>query len=275
MKNETKQITREDLTPPPYKNIHKTFTAEVAPDSYDNGWPKGLVKIQKHNEDGSIETVLEYVRNYAFYKTFEPFQQFKNGKWTAYALISPEYSDYQVVNLETGEVVATRGYETVSQEDIDAFLKRTGKTEAPDWFYVGRQKEGFCPVEFRVFDWYEEFDEDAVNSSYTPHNSTTPQPLYSVDKLLQYTGQFALVAGCFWGDDSGWKLRYIDLSRLDEGIITEDERFGYVELAEELKSIILWSESGQLNVPVGVTMNLNTGKARRLDLNFEEDKDQQ
>jgi hypothetical protein len=34
------------------------------------------------------------------------------------------------------------------------------------------------------------------------------------------------VAGCFWGDDSSWKIQYLDLSRADEGILKRDERLG-------------------------------------------------
>jgi hypothetical protein len=36
-----------------------------------------------------------------------------------------------------------------------------------------------------------------------------------------------------WGDDSSWKLQYLDLSQIRQGIIHRDDRFGYVELATE------------------------------------------
>ena len=41
---------------------------------------------------------------------------------------------------------------------------------------------------------------------------------------------FGFVAGCVWGDDSSWKLQYLDLSRAAEGIVRREERFGYLEL---------------------------------------------
>lgn len=44
-------------------------------------------------------------------------------------------------------------------------------------------------------------------------------------------GDFGFVWGCYWGDDSSWKVQYLDLSRIEEGMISRDERFGYVELA--------------------------------------------
>lgn len=37
--------------------------------------------------------------------------------------------------------------------------------------------------------------------------------------------------GCYWGDDTSWKVQYLDLSRVQQGIISRDDRFGYVELA--------------------------------------------
>jgi len=47
-------------------------------------------------------------------------------------------------------------------------------------------------------------------------------------------GQFGFVSGCVWGDDCSWKLQYLDLSRIDEGIIQRDDRFGYVELPRDV-----------------------------------------
>lgn len=45
------------------------------------------------------------------------------------------------------------------------------------------------------------------------------------------TGLFGFVWGCYWGDDTSWKVQHLDLSRVQEGIIARDNRFGYVELA--------------------------------------------
>ncbi len=62
---------------------------------------------------------------------------------------------------------------------------------------------GFCPTGY-----------------YVPHD---PQ-----DGL---TGQFGFVCGCYWGDDSGgWKVQFLDLSRIAEGTIKRDERLGYIQM---------------------------------------------
>jgi hypothetical protein len=70
---------------------------------------------------------------------------------------------------------------------------------------------GFCPVDFYVptvwgGDGGDEPERDPVE------------------------GQFGFVAGCVWGDDSSWKIEFIDLSKLGEGKIDRYPRFGYIEL---------------------------------------------
>lgn len=76
---------------------------------------------------------------------------------------------------------------------------------------------GFCPVDYYV-PYYEEEGKPACG--------------------LQ--GDFGFVAGCVWGDDSSWKIQFLDLRRIEDGIILRDERFGYIELPGgiELKDAI-------------------------------------
>jgi hypothetical protein len=45
------------------------------------------------------------------------------------------------------------------------------------------------------------------------------------------SGDFGFVWGCIWGDDSSWKVQYLNLSRIQHGELRRDERFGYVKLA--------------------------------------------
>lgn len=71
---------------------------------------------------------------------------------------------------------------------------------------------GFCPVEFYVPD---DDDEDVW-----------------VDEGVN--GRFGFIAGCVWGDDSSWKIRFLDLSKIQEGIIENDCRFGYIELPDDM-----------------------------------------
>lgn len=72
-----------------------------------------------------------------------------------------------------------------------------------------RHSFGFCPVSYfvpRVPDWAD------AGGQFDPE------------------GRFGFVAGCIWGDDTSWKIQYLDLSRVAEGVISREERFGYIEL---------------------------------------------
>jgi hypothetical protein len=79
---------------------------------------------------------------------------------------------------------------------------------------------GFCPVGFYVPDWLDIYDESFIpGCKYWTADAEWP------------VGDFGFVWGCYWGDDNSWKVQYLDLSRVQQGIISRDERFGYVELA--------------------------------------------
>ena len=135
------------------------------------------------------ETVATYRRNYgALMKTFEPYRQGEN----LFALISTDYTATSVMDLSTGEIIAS---------------------ETPD-------SGGFCPVGFYVPDWW-----DIHDGSILPGSSGW-KPDYENPK-----GNFGFVWGCIWGDDSSWKIQYLDLSKIQQGKIMRDERFGYLKLA--------------------------------------------
>jgi len=67
------------------------------------------------------------------------------------------------------------------------------------------------------------------NTGEECENKTTYHPL---TPLLYYP--FGFVAGCVWGDDSTDKIQYLDLSEAEKGVIKREERFGYIELPENL-----------------------------------------
>jgi hypothetical protein len=60
--------------------------------------------------------------------------------------------------------------------------------------------------------------------------STMTQPL---TPRLYYS--FGFVAGCVWGDDTTWKIQYLDLSDVRKGVIRRDDRFGYIELPDKIR----------------------------------------
>jgi hypothetical protein len=172
-----------------------------AGDKIDNG--KGYsASLNLAIVDRSTDkTVFKFVRNYP--ATYDTFEPFyQNGH--PYALISRYYTGTSVVDLERGEIIA----------------------EEP------RESFGFCPVDFWVPDWW-----DCHDDSILPGTK-----FWDDEKVSKPNGQFGFVAGCVWGDDAGaWKLQYLDLSRITEGIITREERFGYVAVQTPLKDNMHYS----------------------------------
>lgn len=188
-----------------------------------------------------------YERNYSSYAvdTFYPFQH--NGKW--YALYSKDYTATRVALLEDGK------FEDWAGEESNDF--------------------GFCPVEFYVpkavlYDGYrfqlkcetesskyytfkgaiwdntKEFnlEEDLKDKVVTEDqvNEWGNSEFGRKNARVAYAN-FGFLCGCIWGDDSSWKLRYIDFSELENKVLKIKERFGYFELIEEMKeSIVLRGE---------------------------------
>lgn len=135
--------------------------------------------------------VGRYDRNYALLRTFEPFRQ----RGHDYALISPNYTATSVMDLASGEIVA-------------------GEQPSPG---------GFCPVGFYVPDWWDIHERAQRYGTLPGSRGWTPDH-------ESPSGEFGFVWGCLWGDDSSWKVQYLDLSRVPNGVLTREERFGYVIL---------------------------------------------
>lgn len=135
--------------------------------------------------------LLERARYVRNHAMYDTFEPFRQ-RGRDYALVSRSYTRSAVLDLATGEIVA---------EEADA-----------EW--------GFCPVGFYVPDWWDLND-----------GSTLPgSPRWSKDDERP-DGSFGFVWGCLWGDDSTWKIQWLDLSRIAEGVLVREERFGYVELS--------------------------------------------
>lgn len=45
------------------------------------------------------------------------------------------------------------------------------------------------------------------------------------------------MSGCIWGDDWCYKLQAIDLTKISEGIVQNDERFGYFAIQGNLSDV--------------------------------------
>jgi len=229
----------------------------ISTEKIDNGkgyWNYNQITVTRNEADGSTTQVYEYIRKYsAMSHTFEPFRQLRDGKWTDYALVSSDYTRFEVVNLETGKIVAQEQYRLVTKELAEKW--KDDRYKEGDELVAA----GFCPVDFYVPDVWEKF-------SYhfkTSETKLEDLPEYAQQAIKSLTGEFALYSGCIWGDDSAMKLRYIDLSKINEGIVTADERFGYVALAGKLRDSIYLDLGKDISIDVDTTLNFNmmTGKA--------------
>jgi len=172
------------------------------------------------------EQVGEYKRNYPnLLNTFFHFRQ--NDK--DYALYSPDYTASRIMELPT--------------------CKDLGGEES--------NAAGFCPADFYVPCYIERESIDlkgkvhryrvnepdardliAETTKLTPIDEKTGQRVtaevqsYPVSPLLFYP--FGFVAGCIWGDDSSWKIQYLDLSKAENGILKRDDRLGYIVLPDSM-----------------------------------------
>jgi len=199
-------------------------------------WNRLLVGIYERNIGTAIQ-IGEYERNYpSLYRTFHPFKL--RDKW--YALYSKDYTCTRIMELPSCK--------DIGGEDRNVF--------------------GFCPVDYWVPPlYYLEF----LHDKGCPRDKKNGAPDYSRpcictvihepgcdlvtsngnrsctckearDKYLKsrYIWHFpdrihGFIAGCVWGDDSSWKIEYLDLSRADSGIIVREARYGYIELPYNLK----------------------------------------
>lgn len=131
------------------------------------------------------------------YRMLQTFEPFRQGG-RDFALMSPHYTATAVMDLQTGQIIA-------AEDPHDG---------------------GFCPVGFYVPDWWDLHDGATLlpgSLSWRPADHEWP------------TGDFGFVWGCVWGDDSSWKVHYLDLSRIQEGVIGREDRFGYLPLATDPK----------------------------------------
>lgn len=193
--------------------IGTPYSIRILPIPGEEGrWGTGRVEVVENGE----RIIGGYTRMYPSYtsETFYPFEI--DGQW--YALYSADYTATRVAKLgETFE----------------------------DWCGEEGSSNGFCPTEFYV-PRYNKFEDSHTDGTpftyYTFDNEYKAEELTSqfygkeLDKNVeQGNTSYGFLCGCIWGDDSSWKLRFIDLSGVPEKKLTITEKFGYWELPNTLK----------------------------------------
>lgn len=160
------------------------------------------------------DLIGEYVRNYSSMATdtFYPFQV--GTEW--YAMYSASYTATRVMKLHEDRI--------------------------EDWCGEAPTAHGFCPTEFYVPKYntsrlsYEHNGEKSEYDSYTVDCDMEAQDFLNEQKVPDFVSvqycKFGFLSGCVWGDDTSWKLRYIDLSQIPDKVLTITEKFGYWELPD-------------------------------------------
>lgn len=169
-----------------------------------------------------------YIRNYPSMgvETFYPFKS-ASGQW--YALYSAHYTALRVLRI------------------TDAGLE--------DWCGEDPSAHGFCPGELYIPQYVMSDEILIVDNEYDDYSDFEKQLTMPSDQIRY--AEFGFIAGCVWGDDNLFKLRHIDLSKVDDKIITVDDRYGYHELPDNvpLKRCIAFVDSlGYANIATVKTL---------------------
>lgn len=262
-------------------NEYPFFTARPIR-TIDNGpaWNSLEIAVFEHHAHSTEVQIGSYVRNYSLLDTFCWFRRGNKH----FALYSPEYTATRIM-----EIVPGQGFKDVGGEEPES--------------------GGFCPAEFYVPDSREYISQEfagpgtpithwddplaslpsgcefAKNSSIHRGSAKLRGPDGNYlqtesgwvwgeqqdyeSAWIKLPPDHGFVAGCVWGDDSRWKVQYLDLSRIDEGIVKREERFGYIELPKTVALRNAIHVNGLLGTPwidiaVSTEWDLRTGKMKTL-----------
>lgn len=219
------------------------YTARVLENISNGGdyWNYQMIGVFRKEGDKE-EKVGEYKRNYSsFMDTFHHFTL--NGK--DLAVFSPDYTCTRIMSL-------------------------------PDCKDIGGEEphgHGFCPTGYYIPTYvaYEMTFKDGKKTEYRvydPEKEDYESKDPEVKRLssLLFT-PFGFISGCVWGDDTSWKIEFLDLAEADKGIVKRDARFGYIELPGKMKlkdaiNVDGYEDGGYPNIRIATESyyNLKTGK---------------
>jgi hypothetical protein len=241
--------------------------------------PEADLKVTGYSEPLVSDTdvqIGEYQRNYStLYRTFHPFQL--RGKW--YALYSKDYTSTRIMSLPDCK--------DIGGEDRDCWGFCPTDFWVPGLHYIQSVCDPGCPRE-KSATHTPDFTK-ACTCTIVHDPDTCPQVNKTVWEKLNNTSRsctckerwaawyekhhiwhfpdrvHGFVAGCVWGDDTSWKIEYLDLSKADEGIIKREARFGYIEMPAHLdlsKAVNLEAGDGYtwLRIATETNYDLETGK---------------
>jgi len=212
-----------------------------------------VFKVLKYYNKSSelIDTIEQqvgsYRRNYS--SLFNSFFAFKrNNKW--FALYSKEYMYTRVMSLPDCVDLGGEDKSNVEYENhfcptdyyVPEIFTRKFNTNDPLDDPAPKSKDSLWRKEVPLEGGYVM----SILPTSPRYNATDKEKENYDNDCKQYEAQykewsdrhpyddqtldFGFVGGCQWGDDTSTKLQFLDLSKVEEGIIKRDARFGYVEM---------------------------------------------
>jgi hypothetical protein len=238
------------------------YSARVIEENDQPGAGWGLrVGIFQRQEHGAEEQIGEYHRNYlSLLHTFCPFQ----SGGLDYALFSPQYHVTRVMALPACKDIGGENPQAEGFCPTDYYVpsyvevERSGSaTPVPERRRINEPSEQLLVDHSEIRTWVNPVTKEAVESC------SRSKPLTA---RLYYP--FGFVAGCVWGDDTTWKIQFLDLSEVQRGIVRRDDRFGYIELPDRMRlreAVDMWDygwdgEFSRIRIAVLKTFDVHTGE---------------
>ncbi len=221
----------------------------------------------------------EYTRNYSsLMRTFHPFQMCGNTGSTPawYALYSKDYTSTRIMKLPSCEDIGGEEGDSFGFCPVDFWVPPLHYTEIlHDEGCPRDDKRGHKPDGTKACTCTIVHDHGCPCCPETrvPNESCTCKETWTKFYEKYHIWRFpdrvhGFVAGCVWGDDTSWKIQYLDLSRADEGIIKREERFGYIEMPAHLdldKAVNLDAGDGYMWLRIATETNYDLATGKRGD----------
>lgn len=203
----------------PRDDVRAKYTLEELgdyrkPGQREGTWSGRSLRIK---DAKSGETIYEYTRNYpSNFQNFEVFRQWDGEKWHDYAVISPDYLGFAIIDLESREIVAQ-----TADDDVHSF--------------------SFCPTDFFIPDFWDAYPMEELEEELAKGGADAEYCYEAMETFLARR-TFGFSLGTVWGDDWSMKVQQLDFYGLSEGKARIAEAFGYCPINVSLREAVGMAE---------------------------------
>ena len=244
-----------------------------------------VVGVFQHDADGAETQVGSYERNYRFMRTFWWFRRGTRH----FALYSTDYTATRVMEIFPGQ-----GFKDIGGEDPDEggfcpvelyvpdcrkheFQEHSGLGElivnwsdplaslAPGCEFgktaeTHRGRAKLRDAEGRYI------EREELRETLDGAERLVKVPAWGTQQdyesgWIRYPPDHGFVYGCFWA--CPYQIQYLDLSRVEEGIIRREERFGYIDLPSSVllrNAVQLDNQSCKVSIAITSVWDLQRGR---------------